>query len=139
MNIKVISYNCRGLPRSKIRLALRPDIGKVFDEAHIIAFQETWFSKQDLNCMNSLHDNYFGSGAAKVDESLGIVQGRYSGGVAIMWKKDYSKYITVLDLNVDWCMAIEYVMGNTRFVLSMYICHIKLQIMKMNIMKNSAA
>ena len=117
MDIKIFSYNCRGLPKSKMRLALRPDIGKLFDEAHIIAFQETWFSKQDLNCLNSLHNDYFGFGAAKVDESLGIVQGRYSGGVAIMWRKDYSKYIKVLDLNVDWCVAIEFDMGFTKFVL----------------------
>ena len=117
MDLKVFTYNCRGLPKSKKRLSLRPDIGQIFDDAHIVAFQETWFSKQDLNCLNSLHDNYFGFGVAKVDESLGLIQGRYSGGVAIMWKKELSRNIKVLDLNVNWCIAIEFDVGCTRFVL----------------------
>ena len=117
MDLKVFTYNCRGLPKSKKRLSLRPDIGQIFDDAHIVAFQETWFSKQDLNCLNSLHDNYFGFGVAKVDESLGLIQGRYSGGVAIMWKKELSRNIKVLDLNVNWCVAIEFDVGCTRFVL----------------------
>ena len=101
MDLKVFTYNCRGLPKSKKRLSLRPDIGQIFDDAHIVAFQETWFSKQDLNCLNSLHDNYFGFGVAKIDESLDLIQGRYSGGVAIMWKKELSRHIKVLDLNVN--------------------------------------
>ena len=64
-----------------------------------------------------MHDNYFGFGVAKVDESVGLIQGRYSGGVAIMWKKELSRHIKVLDLNVNWCIAIEFQMGCTRFIL----------------------
>ena len=56
-------------------------------------------------------------GAAKVDETMGIIQGRYSSGVAIMWRKELSKYIKIVDINVDWCMAIEVDMGSTKFVI----------------------
>ena len=97
--------------------ALRPDISAIFNNAHIVALQETWFSKQDLKCINSLHDEFLGHGNAKIDESLGLIQGRYSGGVAIMWRKEFSKHIKIIDTNVDWCIAVEVSVGQTKFVL----------------------
>ena len=117
MALRTITYNCRGLPKSKRSLNLRPDIIKVFNDADIVAFQETWYSKQDLSCINSLHDEFIGSGVAKIDESSGLIQGRYSGGVSIMWRKELSKHIKVLDIEADWCLAIELDMDSTKFVL----------------------
>ena len=101
MDLRFISYNCRGLPRDKRSLGLRPDIIEVMKDSHIVALQETWLSKQNLNCINSLHDDFVGYGVAKVDESLGIIQGRYSGGVAMLWKKELSKYIKIMELDSD--------------------------------------
>ena len=60
----------------------------LFENNHIIAFQETWLSKQNLRILNSLQTSFDGLGVAKVDESNDIIQGRYSGGVAFMWHKD---------------------------------------------------
>ena len=117
MDLQFISYNCRGIPKDKTGLALRPDIINVLENCHIAAFQETWLSKQSLNCLNSLHDNFVGSGVAKIDESSGIIQGRFSGGVAFLWRNELSKHIKVLELNVDWCIAIEFSMGSTKFVI----------------------
>ena len=85
MDLKFITYNCRGLPRDRNSLQLRPDIMSVLADAHIVAFQETWLSKQSLCCINSLHENFVGSGVSKVDESAGLIQGRNSGGQG--WKK----------------------------------------------------
>ena len=96
MDLKFITYNCRGLPRDRNSLLLRPDIMSVFADAHMVAFQETWLSKQNLSCINSLHESFVGSGVSKVDETVGLVQGRCSGGVAIMWRKELSKFIKVL-------------------------------------------
>ena len=76
MDLKFITYNCRGLPRDRNSLLLRPDIMSVLDDAHIVAFQETWLSKQNLSCINSLHESFVGSGVSKVDESAGLVQSR---------------------------------------------------------------
>ena len=117
MDLKVSMYNCRGLPKSKQNLALRPDIIKVLGEANIVALQETWYSKQDLSCINSLHEGFVGTGAAKIDESNGLIQGRYSGGVAFLWNIDMSKHIKILDIKVDWCIAIEVNLGSSKFVL----------------------
>ena len=85
--ISISSYNCRGLPKDPKKLLLRPDIGEVFDRSHIVAIQETWYSKQNLQTLNSLHKDFIGMGAATIDESNGLYQGHYPGGVALFWKK----------------------------------------------------
>ena len=73
-------------------------------------------------CINSLHDDFVGFGVAKVDESVGIIQGRYSGGVAMLWRKELSKYIRIIEQDSDWCMAIELDMGSTKcVVLNIYM------------------
>ena len=117
MDLKFITYNCRGLPRDRNSLLLRPDIMSVFADAHIVAFQETWLSKQNLSCINSLHESFVGSGVSKVDETAGLVQGRYSGGVAIMWRKEFCNHIKIIELDSDWCMAVEINMGSVKFVI----------------------
>ena len=115
--LNICSYNCRGLPKDKHKLAIRPDISTTFDSNHIIAFQETWYSKQNLHILHSLHPLFEGIGAAKIDESCNILQGRYSGGVAILWRKELGRFIHRIELNVDWCTAIELVLDSTKLVV----------------------
>ena len=115
--LKICTYNCRGLPKDKKKLALRPDISTLFESNHIIAFQETWYSKQNLKFLNSLHSSYDGVGAAKIDESTDIIQGRFSGGVALMWHKELGKLVRRIDLAVDWCVAIELQLESTKFII----------------------
>ena len=103
--LKIASYNCRGLPKTRNKLMLRPDILTLFKENDIIGLQEIHFSKQDLNSLNSLHDSYVGTGVAKIDESSNIVHGRYSGGVALMWRSNISQHVTPIQLDVDWCVC----------------------------------
>ena len=93
MVLKVISYNCRGLPKDSTKLALRPEIGELFNTCDIIGFQETHYSLQDLVGLNSLHNSFVDVGVSKLDECEGIIQGRYSGGVALLWRSELSKHI----------------------------------------------
>ena len=83
----------RGFPKSKERLTFRPDIVTLFDTNHIVAIQETWYSKQNLNIINGLHSDFDGCGAAQADESTDIIQGRNKGGVILMWRKELGKNI----------------------------------------------
>ena len=115
--IKVISYNSRGLPKSKNNLELRPDIVQLMESCHIIAIQETHYSVQDLRNINSIHDSFVGCGAAKIDERENIIHGRYSGGVAFLWRSELSRYIRQLKLNANWCVAIEVSIESTKFVI----------------------
>ena len=117
LELKISSYNCRGLPKDPNKLLLRPDILEVFEKSHIVALQETWFSKQNLQCLNSLHLNFVGTGAAKTDETQGIVQGHFPGGVALFWRKAISANIKRLEFNSDWAVAIEVNLGTSSLVI----------------------
>ena len=61
-------------------------------------------------------------GAATVDESHGLYQGHYPGGVALFWKKEISSNIKRLDFNSDWAVAIEVNLGlSTLVILNIYM------------------
>ena len=89
--LSICSYNCRGLPKDKNKIPLRPDVLTIFNNYDIVLIQETWYSRQNLFMLNSLHPSFEGMGVSKVDESTDILQGRYSGGVAILWRKELSR------------------------------------------------
>ena len=93
MGFKVTTYNSRSFPKNKSSLSLRPDIMELLDSCHIMAIQETHYSVQDLRNLNSIHDSFVGCGASKVDERENIIQGRYSGEVALLWRSELSKHI----------------------------------------------
>ena len=63
--LNIASYNCRGLPKTRNKLLLRPDILAIFEQNEIICFQETHYSKQNLKLLNGLCEEYIGIGAAK--------------------------------------------------------------------------
>ena len=118
MDLKLKSFNCRGLPRDRTKLlARRPDIESLFEDSDIIAFQETHYAKQNIQCLNALHPDFVGIGTAKVDECDGVMQGKYSGGVAILWRHALSKYVKQLDIGSDWCNGVEINLNNSMFVL----------------------
>ena len=105
------------MPKDKKRLLLRQDLCEILRDNHIIALQETWLAKQQLDLLNSTHKNFIGAGAATADESNKVYQGHYPGGVAILWRKELSKNIKRLDFNTDWGVAIEIDLGNINFII----------------------
>ena len=68
-----------GLPSSMQKLHHRPSMVNIMNEQYvdIICLQETWLSKQDLNCLNTLHTDCHRSGVATVDyiTEMGCVEG----------------------------------------------------------------
>ena len=117
MDFIISSYNCRGLPKSNKKLLLRPDIGELLEKSHIVALQETWYAKQNLKSLNSLHKDFTGVGAATIDESLKVYHGHYPGGVSLLWRKELSKHIRKLEFNSDWGVAIEISLETCKFVI----------------------
>lgn len=85
--------------------------------ADIVCIQETFLSKQDLDKLNSVNDDFYGVGESTTDLSLGIVCGRIPGGVAILWHKKYDSLISVFRLEVDWCIAIKVEHNKNVFVI----------------------
>lgn len=126
-SLKLATYNCRGLPKSNRLLSLRPDLLKLFSLNDIVCIQESWYLRQDLTILNSLFDNYLGSGVSSCDASEGLISGRPSGGVAIFWRKSLDIAIKVINIGLDWCNAIELSSDEKKLVIyNVYLpyqCH----------------
>lgn len=109
MDIRVLSYNCRGLRlgQSAVDRARRIIVDQLLEHCDILCLQETFLAKQDLKGLNSISDSFHGAGESTTDLSLGIKRGRIPGGVAILWNKKLDSAINVIRLGVDWCIAIH--------------------------------
>ena len=122
--LNIISYNCRGLPRHANRLFERPTVVSLIDnnDYHILCLQETWFSKQDFGNLNSLHRNFHGAGAATVDYQDSLCYGHPPGGVDILWRNEYDRYVTPIDFSFDWLTGIMLKYGNkSHAILCVYM------------------
>lgn len=84
-----MSYNCRGLRvgQSDGDKARRMVVDSLLENCDILCLQETFLAVQDLDKLNSLNDNFNGAGESTTDLGMGLIKGRISGGVAILWKK----------------------------------------------------
>ena len=117
-HIKVVSYNCRGLPKNRTALHMRPDILSLFQKYDVIFFQETWLAKQELNACNSLHENFLACGVACVDFSAGILHGRPYGGVSVFYHKRLANFISpIYFLDCNWCVGVNIAVESTPFTL----------------------
>uniref|UniRef100_A0A8C6PWR0 Reverse transcriptase domain-containing protein n=1 Tax=Nothobranchius furzeri TaxID=105023 RepID=A0A8C6PWR0_NOTFU len=122
--MRIVSYNSRGLRLGNGAgdRARRIVVDKLLEDVDILCLQETMLPKQNLDRLNSFHCNFFGAGESTTDLSSGIIQGRIPGGVAILWHKDYDPFISVVRLNVDWCIAVKIVMDEKVFmILNIYM------------------
>ena len=70
----------------------------------IISFQ---YTKQDLAVLNNLHREFHGIGQSIVDNTTGLFHGPAPGGVALMWRSSLDKYVTPLDLKINWLTGIR--------------------------------
>ena len=117
--MRIGSYNCRGL-----RLgcgagdrARRRAVDNLLLNCDILCLQETFLPKQDLGLLNSFIDNFHGAGESTTDLSMGIVRGRIAGGVAVLWHKKLDTVISVIRLEVDWCIAVQFKSNNREFIV----------------------
>lgn len=117
--MRIVSYNTRGLRlgQSAADKARRLVVDKLLEDSDILCLQETFLPKQELDKLNSVNSNFQGAGESTTDLSLGLVHGRISGGVAIMWHKKYDPIVTVIRLGVDWCIAIKVAQENNVFII----------------------
>lgn len=117
--MRVGSYNCRGLRlgSSVGDMARRVAVDNLLLKCDILCLQETFLSKQDLGLLNSFNADFHGVGESTTDLSMGIVRGRIAGGVAILWHKKLDSVITVIRLEVDWCIAVRYKYNNKEFIV----------------------
>ena len=117
--MKIVSYNCRGFPKTPAKLNLKPTVNSILNDesVDIICMQETFLSKQDLGCLNSIHNNYQGIGTATRDTRDGILKSHPPGGVAILYRTKQAKCITPLYFNLDWVIGISINSNNNKHII----------------------
>ena len=121
-SLQITSYNCRGLPKSSAAISLRNDLVSLFSNNDIVCLQETWFFKQDLSSLNSLHDDFVGLGTATVDLCDGLCLGHAPGGVAILYRKSISPAVEPMTVMLDWCIGITITVDNKQLtILTIYL------------------
>lgn len=113
-----MSYNTRDLRLGQGAgdKACRIVVDELFMSTDILCIQETLLPKQDLDKLNSVHDDFYGAGESTTDLSLGI-RGRIPGGVAIFWCKKYDSLISVIRLELDWAIATKVVHEKSTFII----------------------
>ena len=106
--MKVISCNCRDLPNYASKLHHRLCVLDMLnnDDIDIVCRQETWFSKQDLGSLNTLHSDFHGAGATTVDYRDRLCRGHNPGRVAILWRTCFDMLVACLNLDIDWLTVI---------------------------------
>ena len=118
-SLKVVSYNCRGFPKTTHKLREKPTINMLLNKENIdiMCLQETFLSKQDLSCLNVIHKDFQGVGASKTDTRDRLITGHPNGGVAILYKVKLSKCITPIHFNLDWVIGISIDNGSNKHVI----------------------
>ena len=113
--IRLVSHNTRGLRNVTI-----PTLFERFD---IILIQETMLCKQDLGSLNSLSNNFFGTGVAVTDLSSCILKGRPKGGVAILYRKSICNFVNEINFGFDWITGISLNLPNENvfYIITVYL------------------
>ena len=123
-SLRLVTYNCRGMPRLANDIYKRPSLQLLFNDPDndIICLQETWYTKQDLAHLNTFHPHFHGTGVATIDNRDSLYHGHPPGGVSILWRKKYDRFITPITFEVDWLTGILFNQDGKKYaVLSVYM------------------
>ena len=75
--VRIVSYNCRGMPYKHNDLYKRPTVRMLLNDND--NGEETWFTKQDLANLNTLHPGFHGTDVATVDNRDALYHGHPLG------------------------------------------------------------
>ena len=86
--VKVASYNCNSVRANSA------NVQNIMDSADIVCLQELMLCKSDLQFLSELNKEFDNAAFVRDRESEGIVEGRPSRGVSILWRKSLSRYVS---------------------------------------------
>jgi hypothetical protein len=81
MDLRITSYNCRGL---KTSINDVQDLCSVSDNVFL---QETWLLPHEITMLSHLHPDFDCNGSSAVTIDQGVIEGRPHGGLAVLWRK----------------------------------------------------
>ena len=118
-SLNVVSYNCRGFPKTAEKLWEKPTIKLMLEDntIDIMCLQETFLSKQDLSCLNVIDKDFLGVEASSTDLRDKLITGHPYGGVAILYRKKHTKCISPIFFNLDWVIGVSIGNGVNKHVI----------------------
>mgnify|MGYP003390427966 FL=1 len=87
----VSSFNCRSLKSSIIELR------ELCDISDFVFVQEHWLLPNELGQINNIHSKFISTSKSAVDISHSILVGRPYGGTAILYRKELSNCISLVE------------------------------------------
>ena len=113
MDLKIVSYNCRGI-KSSI-----PLLWKMCDSNDIILLQETMICSHNLDMIHTIHPDFYAGGCSSINSDEYILNGRSHGGLAVLWRKTIG-YVKTKKYS-DLIYGIELTGSNKILILNVYL------------------
>ena len=120
-NLIVCSLNCQGIKHSKDFI-----INFLTDNAcDILCLQETLTIDSNINILGNIHNDFLFTGVSGIDHTIDISQGRPKGGVALLYRKFLSSYITPIKISVIliWLILLILSLLIILIILRMFYIH----------------
>lgn len=99
-NLRLCTFNCRSL-KSSVN-----EVNRLCYDHDVIFVQEHWLMPFELNMLSSVHTDFHGFGLSAVDTSVDMLIGRPYGGTAILYRKQLSHAIEVVNSTESRITAI---------------------------------
>ena len=90
-NLNLSSFNCRSVKNSLV------DVKNLCDSADFVLLQEHWLLPNELDILNHIHPDFYGTGLSPVDIASDILIGRPYGGTAILYRKKFASSVKHID------------------------------------------
>ena len=93
MELKISSFNCRGVNISKIK-----HIETILTECTILMLQETWYLPGEVGTLNRYFKDYNTYGISGINDCVPLL-GRPYGGCSFLYRKSLSASIEHMDMD----------------------------------------
>ena len=101
--MKIASLNCNSIRNSERLQAVRT----LCADNDIIALQETMLPKEELQFLSSIDSEFCGRGISPVSLMDGPINGRPHGGLAFLWRKSLSPYVSIVLLDDERLLGLQ--------------------------------
>ena len=116
--LNICSLNCEGIKRSSDYISSFLNS----KDCDILCLQEVWLLQCNIKELSTINDNYLYTGVSGVDDGEKIIQGHPPGGVAILYLKSLSSFITHVNSTNQRVCGISMTIGIFTFkILSIYM------------------
>ena len=100
-NLRIASYNCRSVKNSI------QDVYNLCESHDIVCLQEHWLLPCDLHVLSSLHPDFNAYSHSAVDIGSNILVGRPYGGTGVLFRKDISHAVSIINTQNSRITAIK--------------------------------